>query len=168
MKLFFDHEFTLVTQKSLAECTEMLKQIGLYAELMGCKVKKKKSADAADDGRRFAYKYRGFFTPLKVTGNIEPYEQPYTGCRIPVCVSEGTDNTVVNLFVFYVIMPLLFMGAVLEGEYGFATFLVVLAGTVLIKWLLIDVPAKKRAQDLLAQIFHATVEPVKKERHDEA
>lgn len=168
MKPFLDHEFRLVTQKSLPECLEMVRQIGLYAEMMGTKAKKKKTEDGAEDPRSFAYKYSRWFTQLSVFGTIEPYEQPYTGCRVPVFVTEGKDATIMKMFVMYLVMPLWFLGAMLEQDYDVATGLMVFAFLMFAKEVLCDMKAKKIAQDLLAQIFQATVEPPKKEIHEDA
>lgn len=167
MKLFSDHEFTLVTKKSLADCAETLRQITLYAELTGSKVKKKKRDDGTQDDRSFAYKYHSLFVQLHVAGTVEPYEQPYTGCRIPVSVTEGADTVVMNMFIFYVVLPLWLLGSVLEQEYGMATVLLAIIFGMLSKAVLADMKAKKKVQDLLARIFDATVELPKKEHHEE-
>jgi hypothetical protein len=165
MKLFTDFEFTLVTQRSFAECAETVRQIGLYSELLGGKVKNKDAG--AGDGRHFAYKYRKALTILSVTGTLIPYEQPYSGCRVEVCMSEGTSNNAVNRFVFYVILPLFFMLCVFQQEYEIATGTAGIAAFVIAKWLYLDRPNCLRTQELLVQLFHAAVEQPRTEHRED-
>jgi len=165
MKLFTDFEFTLVTQRPVAECAEIARQVSLFGELMGNKLKKKDAAIA--DERHFAYKFRSGLTFFDVTGAITPYEQPYSGCRIDVCLSEGTSNNAMNRFVFYVVMPLFFMACLTQQEFALAGILVALAVFIVCKLLYFDRPNCRRTQELLEQLFHAKTEQPQNVQRDE-
>lgn len=166
MKLFTDFEFTLVTQRPLAECAGIARQVSLFGELMGNKQKKKDAAIA--DERYFAYKFRRGITILDVTGAITPYEQPYSGCRVDICMTEGTSANAVNRFVFYVIVPLLMLLCLFRQEWELAAVLVAVVAFVIGKWLYLDRPNCRRSQELLEQLFHAKTEQPQEEHHDDA
>ena len=155
MKLFSDFEFTLVSPQPLAESMESLRQLALFGELMGSK---RKNKDAEDQGRSFGYQFRQGFTVVTVMGTVTPYEQPYTGTRIDVCMSEGTVLNALAIFIYYVLMPILFVLSLLDGEHLASVLIVTIWVAVLVKWHYFDKKYAQNTQDILCQLFRATVE----------
>lgn len=162
MRPFSDNEFTLVTQCPAAEWQETLRLLRLLGRLT------RKIPLKADD-RSFSYDFPNkMMSRIYVTGTVEPYEAPYTGCRITVRVSEGALSNIANIIGFFVLNPFLIMVTLLEAEFGFFAFFVFLEALAMWHWFCNVVPAMKRTQELIGEIFHATPEAPQPVMRDEA